>query len=288
MKRIINSIIVTVFAVVLFIGSFFSKLETNNTSASDNFIPSENWVVNEDETPVEIDDYELNKYVKLGEIDDVTISVPFTEVNDEYVRQQINDMLAEYPEERVYETLDDDYVKEYFELDTVEDLYNSVKDYCTLQSDNEKTNTAFKMFIEKALSISEVNVPHELLNYKRKLYLSKLKKNIEDNGLTVTDYVQNFYGQTEEEFFKSVTEMIEESLKKQMMLACYAKENAIVLDAKGYESYKQSFISYYGYESDEALYKDYSESELKLSCLCDQVVEMLLDVIHVNYIPAKN
>ncbi len=43
MKRIINSIIVTVFAVVLFIGSFFSKLETNNTSANDDFIPSETW-----------------------------------------------------------------------------------------------------------------------------------------------------------------------------------------------------------------------------------------------------
>ena len=70
-----------------------------------------------------------------------------------------------------------------------------------------------------------------------------------------------------------------------MILAYYAEVNDIKLDEEVYNSYKASFIQYYGYNSEEELYKDYPEAELRISCLSNQVIEHLLSVININYIP---
>ena len=205
---------------------------------------------------------------------DVTFTVTAKAIVEEY--------------QMTYETLDDEFVMDMFGIygiETVEDLFNYFKESALSESESAKEDDAFNAVMDKMLNISEVNVPQELIDYKTLSYLAKLREGINKAGMSVDVYLQNYYGQTEEEFYVSVEDMVRESLEKQMLLAYYAEVKGIELDEEAYESYKFSFMQYYQYQSEDELYKDYPEAELRISCLCNQVVDYLLDAVNINYIP---
>ena len=377
MKRIIGVLAVLVFGVSLFAGTFNMRgINVDNSKVSDA------WVIDENTKACEIADYNLSKYVTLGDIDNMSVDVPYIEVSDDTIRTQINDFLVDYPGHKVinkqtvengdvvniayvgtmngeefdggtddngyvtigsgamipgfeegllgmmvgetrtlnltfpedyyeeyagkdvtftvtakaiveeyqmtYETLDDEFVMDTFGIygiETVEALFNYFKESALSESESAKEDDAFNAVMDKMLSISEVNVPQELLNYKTLSYLAKLREGINKAGMSVDVYLQNYYGPTEEEFYVSVEDMVRESLEKQMLLAYYAEVKGIELDEEAYESYKFSFMQYYQYQSEDELYKDYPEAELRISCLCNQVVDYLLDAVNINYIP---
>ena len=375
MKRLIGVLLVLVFGVSLFGATYTMRGETS--AKADNI--SNGWVIDENTKSYEVADYNLSDYVTLGDIDNISLDVPYEEVTDDSIIAQINDLLLDYPghsvvnketaelndivnisyvgtidgeefeggsddngyvtlgsasmipgfeegilgmtlgETRVlnltfpdnyypeyagkdveftvtlkaiveevqltYETIDDAFVRDTFGLDGVEALFNYLKEYAISNLESEKENKALELLMEKMLEISEVEVPKELVEYKTLSYLAKLKAGINKAGMSVDVYLQNYYNQTEEEFYESVKGMIYESVEKQMLLAYYAEVNGIELDEEVYNSYKSSFIQYYGYNSEEELYKDYPEAELRISCLSNQVIEHLLSVIKINYIP---
>ncbi|MBO4213945.1 MAG: trigger factor [Lachnospiraceae bacterium] len=375
MKRLIGVITVLVFGLGLFGASFNMRGEINNINKSS---ASDNWVIDENTKAYEIADYDLSKYVTLGDIDNISVEVPYTEVTDEFVIEKINEIVAEYPGHRVidkttvengdivnisyvgtidgiefeggsddngfvtigsgsmvpgfeegilglnvgetksvnvtfpdnyyaeyagkdavfeitvkaiveevqmtYENIDDAFVMDTFGVETVQELFDQVKNYHIEDSESHRKSDAFDAIMNKVMEISEVNVPKELLDYKVLSYLAQLKSGIEKAGMSVDVYLANYYQMTEEEFYTNVEGIVKESLEKQMVLSRYAETKGIELDEEAYASYKMSFMQYYGYADEEALYKDYPESEIKTACLCNQVSEHLLDVIDIDYI----
>ncbi|MCR5374210.1 MAG: trigger factor [Lachnospiraceae bacterium] len=374
MKRIIGVLITFVFGLSLFGATYNMRGEVENTA-----VLSDEWVLDESVKEYEIADYNLSKYVTLGDLEGITFELNYSEVTDASVLSRIDEILLDYPQYRnidkmtaengdvvnisyvgtiageafdggtsddsfvtlgsgemipgfeegilgmnvgetkevkvtfpdnyyseyagkdavftitlkaiseeyyfTYEDVTDEFVQENFSIGGKQEFFDILRENLTEEADGEKENAAFDNLMNKALEISTVEIPEELLDYKVLTYLAKLKVAINKAGMSVDVYLRNYYGQTEEEFYASVEEMIGTSLKKQMILAYYAELNGIELDEEAYGSYKNSFIQYYGYNSEEELYNDFPEAELKVSCLCNQVLEHLLSVININYIP---
>ena len=374
MKRLIGVLITVVFGISLFTATYNMRGEVSNKIKL-----SDEWVLDESVKEYEIADYDLSKYVTLGDLEGITIDVNYSEISDDLVLSRIDEILLDYPQYRAiekmtaengdlvnisyvgtmdgaefeggssddsyvtlgsgemvpgfedgilgmnvgdtkeikvtfpenyyseyagkdavftitlkaiseeyqlfYEDLTDEFVQNEFSIESKQALFDIVKDSMTQEADSEKESAAFDNLMTKALEISTVEVPKELLDYKVLSYLSKLKAAVNKAGMSMDVYLTNYYGQTEEEFYLSVEEMVGTSVKKQMLLAYFAELKGIELEEEAYASYKSSFIQYYGYNSEEELYNDFPEAELRISCLCNQVSEYLLSVININYIP---
>lgn len=160
------------------------------------------------------------------------------------------------------ENMDDAFVKENFQKDTVQAFYDEIRAYLENKSESDKQNDIRSAVIDEVTKQSKVEkYPEGLLEAKVEEYVGNMVKQYCTDGTTLNDYLSKNYGTTEEAFRTDITKVMEENLKQELVFEAIADKEKIKFDEEGFKTYMQGLIQNGGYESEDAIYEMYGSSK---------------------------
>lgn len=183
-----------------------------------------------------------------------------------------------------YDTITDGYCYTYYGFKTKQELYDYVKKMMESDMESQKKSNTRLAVLDGVVKRSTILVPAELVEYQTNQYINSLKADIEAAGYDFAKYLATYYKSTEEAFYKDIYGRMKESVEEQFVLLAIGKAEGITLDEKGFAEYVASYVKYYGYASEEALYADYPKEELQNAYLCNDVLDYLLKNTTINYV----
>lgn len=165
---------------------------------------------------------------------------------------------------------------------TVDDFKAFVKENLTKAAEEAKKNDLQSQVMDKLLETSEFveNQPEELYNYYKGMLLDNFKQTAASAGMEFTDFIQNYYGMTEEQFNSEVEVAAKSSTNQAMALALIAQKEGIEVTDEELEKSIQENYANFGYESAEAYketglsedYRDYLTTDKVLNFIIDNAV----------------
>ncbi len=153
------------------------------------------------------------------------------------------------------ENIDDAFVKEYLEADSVDALYENARSYLQEQLDTKKHSDIRDAVIAKLTETSTVDaLPEGLLEARLEEYVESFRSYYCSDGTELSTFLEDNYQTTEEDFLKESRAYLEENLKQELILQAIAGEENIPFDQAEFDAYIENVIANGGYESPEALY----------------------------------
>lgn len=154
------------------------------------------------------------------------------------------------PAEMTWDKLTDDYVADNFSsrygLTTVKDFKDRVNDSMQSQLDV----AVQKAYLEKLVEESEVTLPDGLLDKRIEKTMDSYETTCQQYGMTVDDYIQNYYGKTVDEYKESLKEDLTTSLKEELVLEALVGKLKVKVTADEFNSFVSYYAQYYGMTED--------------------------------------
>lgn len=154
------------------------------------------------------------------------------------------------PAEMTWDKLTDDYVADNFSsrygLTTVKDFKDRVNDSMQSQLDV----AVQKAYLEKLVEESEVTLPDGLLDERIEKTMNSYETTCQQYGMTVDDYIQNYYGKTVDEYKESLKEDLTTSLKEELVLEALVGKLKVKVTADEFNSFVSYYAQYYGMTED--------------------------------------
>lgn len=154
------------------------------------------------------------------------------------------------PAEMTWDKLTDDYVADNFSsrygLTTVKDFKDRVNDSMQSQLDV----AVQKAYLEKLVEESEVTLPDGLLDERIEKTMNSYETTCQQYGMTVDDYIQNYYGKTVDEYKESLKEDLTTSLKEELVLEALVGKLKVKVTADEFNSFVSYYAKYYGMTED--------------------------------------
>lgn len=149
------------------------------------------------------------------------------------------------PAEMTWDKLTDDYVADNFSsrygLTTVKDFKDRVNDSMQSQLDV----AVQKAYLEKLVEESEVTLPDGLLDKRIEKTMNSYETTCQQYGMTVDDYIQNYYGKTVDEYKESLKEDLTTSLKEELVLEALVGKLKVKVTADEFNSFVSYYAQYY-------------------------------------------
>lgn len=147
--------------------------------------------------------------------------------------------------EMTWDKLTDDYVADNFSsrygLTTVKDFKDRVNDSMQSQLDV----AVQKAYLEKLVEESEVTLPDGLLDKRIEKTMNSYETTCQQYGMTVDDYIQNYYGKTVDEYKESLKEDLTTSLKEELVLEALVGKLKVKVTADEFNSFVSYYAKYY-------------------------------------------
>lgn len=154
-----------------------------------------------------------------------------------YLKEELESQAAEYQESMIYQ-------------DLMMQLYNT----CTI---NE--------------------YPQELVDYSEASMKLAYQSYAQQYGMEFADFIELFFGMTEEEFYEAVSEMVTQNLQQELILVAVAQQEGITLSDEEFQSGCEEYAVKNGYESADDLIAEYGEAILKIDLLMDKALGFVKD-----------
>lgn len=188
------------------------------------------------------------------------------------------------------ENIDEAFVKENFEKDSIQAFYDDIRTYLTEQKESDKKNDIRSAVIDAVANKCTVDkYPEGLLEAKVEEYVANMIKQYCSDGTSLADYLSKTYNTTEEQFRSDVTNFMKDSLKQELVFEAIAKEEKIKFDEDGFNTYMTNLVQNGGFESEDAVYKNYGSNAesgkeyLKKIYLENKACELVADKAVVKY-----
>lgn len=182
-----------------------------------------------------------------------------------------------------YDTITDEYVSEQFGQETVEQFKEDVKSTLSGTTEYYAESNMRSLAISKLQEICTVkDLPKELLDQRVADYKQQVEESVTAQGTTLPEYLEQ-NDMTEEEFNDSVLEDMKANLEFEFILQAIAAKEKIELDEEGFQTFAANMASNYGFESQEALFKEYGEDYVKQIYLGNKAIDFVLENAKVTY-----
>jgi FKBP-type peptidyl-prolyl cis-trans isomerase (trigger factor) len=96
-------------------------------------------------------------------------------------------------------------------------------------------------------------------------------------GMEFADFLETFFGMTEDDFAAEVDVAVKESVQQEMFLQAIAETEGLDISDAEYAEGCENYAEMYGYESGDAFAEAYSEKIIRLSLLQDKVFDLIRD-----------
>lgn len=187
--------------------------------------------------------------------------------------------------EPVAPELTDEYVVS-LKLDnckTVDDYRNYVKDLLQQQADytfNQNVQNAAFDVVYKESEITGAD--QELIDEYYNKSMSQADQYASYYGTDRESFVTQSLGMSVEEFDKTAKENAEESAKKELLINAIAKKEKVKIKKKEITEFAEKNMSYYGYDSTDALIQGMGEEEIEKYLRFDKVYTLIGDNAQVT------
>lgn len=175
--------------------------------------------------------------------------------------------------------LTDEYVKEKFDANSVDEYKKSVKE--KLEKDSEKDN-AYAMkeeLFNKVVEDSKMkSYPEDLYDEVSEDAYSSLQEEASQWDMELEDFLKQFYDMKEDQKLDDfLKKYYEEQIKNELVLKAICKAENLEVTDDVYKKYIDEYVADYEYDSVESFEKDYTKDEIKESMVYDLVYDFLAE-----------
>ena len=189
---------------------------------------------------------------------------------------KINEIRAkELPE------LDDEYVQDISEFDTLAEYREDVKKTLQERKENAAKGTKEDEAIKKIIDKSKMEIPEPMIDMQVQTMLDEFAQRISMQGLTMEQYMQ-FTGATYEKLIEQVKPQAEERIRARLVLEAIAKSENIVATEEDYEKEMKTMAEVYQMEIDKV--KELMGEREKKNIMLDLAVRKAADFVAENAI----
>lgn len=170
--------------------------------------------------------------VKAGEKKDVKVTFP-TEYHAEQLAGKEAVFACNVKAVRVKElpALDDEFVKEVSEFDTLAEYKADVKDKLTKDAEHKAEHDYEDALVEKIVEGSEVNIPQVMIDREAEDMVHDLEHRISHYGMRFDDYLK-YMNTTKEKLAEDYKEQAAKSVKVRLVMEAIVKEENIGIEEK--------------------------------------------------------
>ena len=164
------------------------------------------------------------------------------------------DVTINYKSVKVVPELDDDFVKENSDVDTVDEYKEAVKEELLAQKESQADLDAKEALWNEIVASSEViSYPEEELeaaNAAADEIEKQYKSQAESYGMEWEDFLESYMGSSQEDFEESKKQYAEETVLQEMVMYYIAREEGIEVTDKEYKEYLADSLETYGFTED--------------------------------------
>lgn len=215
--------------------------------------------------------------VSVGETVDLTLTFPENYGNADLAGQEtvftvtVNSIkrMPELTDELVNTITDGDYTD-------VESYRNSISEELMADKESQEENVINSELLTLIANTSEVkDYPQEMVDYSTASMKSYYQQDAEAYGLEFAEFLQSFFGLTEEEFNDEVDAVVKQNLQQEMYLQAIAEEEGLEISEEDFAAGCEEYAQRYGYDSKESLVEAYGEETIRLSLLQEKVMDFV-------------
>lgn len=188
-----------------------------------------------------------------------------------------------------HSTLTDEYVKENYGVDTVEDYRKSAKAELEAQNDRDKDTEMRSAILSRVADNCKIEkLPDGLLDDRFEDYKMQFTSMYVDDGQSLEDYLKNTYDMTVEDFEEQSKSTLEQTLRREIIFLAIADAEGIEIDSDGFNEYLAQLVSSYGTSTREELYAKFARTAeagkkyLHQVYLCNKAVDLCVDSAKVK------
>ena len=187
-----------------------------------------------------------------------------------------------------YDELNDEIVSDIFGYESLESYFEYEKDELTESALETKEATIKSEIFELLGENNSADVPDELIEQRVEEYVAQYEEMCDENSTTLSEYLDLYYGMTEDEFRENVTTYMEESLSEEFILQAIADKEGITFDEDGFNAYMEEVVADYGYEDVDEVIDTFGESYVKKDYLLfKKTYDYILNSSTVTYVEAE-
>ena len=179
--------------------------------------------------------------------------------------------------------LTDEYVKENYDCDTVEDFYAQCQSDMEEEVNSSKSSAIRSALISQIIENATISgYPEAVVQKRLEAYIASYTEEYGDYD-TFEETVTSTYGMTMDEFKEQITEQIQSNLDTEMVFGLIADTEGLTLDEDGFDEYCQTLISKYSLSSEDDLFGSYGtdasdgEAYLRRIYVCNKAVELCVE-----------
>lgn len=195
--------------------------------------------------------------------------------------------------EMTLEDVDDNFASEQFQVETVEEMYQVIRDYLEQEADYYEQRDTYLALQSYLMDNSTVEVPEDYLEARVSDYKNQyIQYYCYGDESQLETYISTYEGKTVEEAEAGWRESLEKGIRLELIMDAIAEEMGLEVDEEEYETYAQSVATSNGYESVEAMYElygygdaEYGARYFKELYLYDMALEKVLENTTVNVDP---
>lgn len=192
------------------------------------------------------------------------------------------------------DTIDDAFVKENFEMDTVDAYFADVKAFLEQQAAMQKDTDIRNGVIDAVIAKCTVSgIPEGLAEARTEEYIDGFISKYCTNGVTLEQYLMQNYYTTEEDFRAQTAELMQDNIKQEMIFQAIVEAENIAFDQADFDTYMDNLVTNAGFSSKEEVYATYGPNEvdgedyLKMIYLQNKACNMITEQAVINYEEAK-
>ena len=157
-----------------------------------------------------------------------------------------------------FEEVDDAFAQEQFQVDTVDDMYDEIREYMEQNAEYNKQRDTYLAVQNYLIDNCTVEVPEDYLAARLSDYKRQFIENTCDGDESkLEQYASDYYGKTVEELEAYWEENMDKSIRLELIMDAIAEEMGVELDQDDYDTYVSQLVSNNGYASAEAMYNYY-------------------------------
>ena len=160
--------------------------------------------------------------------------------------------------EMTIDEVDDEFAKEQFQVDTVDEMYAQIREYMVSAAEYNKERDTYLALQNYLVDNCTVEAPEDYVSARvsdyKKQYIDQYCGGDESQLET---YLSDYYGKTVAEMEEYWTEAMGKSVALELIMDAIVDELAITVDEEEFDAYVQQIVSNNGYESEDAMYEMY-------------------------------
>ena len=200
------------------------------------------------------------KGAKVGDVIDCDVTFPENYGNEDLAGKAVvfTFTVNSIQKEITAEEVDDAFAKEYFQVETLDEMFAEIKTSLESSAEYYKQVEIYEAVQTYLIDNCTVEVPEDYLEARISDYRNALIRSACDGDETqLESYISTNYGMTLEEAEKEWAEGIEQNTALEFILETIAGEEGSTLDEEEYAAYVSSMVSSGGYGAEATMYEMY-------------------------------